>query len=89
MNALGLETFEQVNRMIMVSPPVNFIDFSFLGYNPKIRLVRVGLKAIEGMFPSWNPKAVLRIIQGEDHFYWGKGGELKSIIREFLEHAGT
>lgn len=91
-NALGLETFEQVGRMIMVSPPVNFVDFSFLTYNPKIQLVIVGtndeiagLKGVEDMLPTWNPEAVLKVIQGADHFYWGKTGELKSVIQEFLD----
>ena len=91
-NALGLETFEHMNRMIMVSPPVNFIDFSFLTYNPKIQLIIVGTnddiagcRSVEKMLPSWNPDAVFRTIQGADHFYWGKSNELESIIQEFLE----
>jgi alpha/beta superfamily hydrolase len=91
-NALGLETFEHSSRMIMISPPVNFIDFSFLTYNPKIQLVIVGTnddiagcRSVEKMMPSWNPEAIFRTIQGADHFYWGKSDELKSIIHEFLE----
>ncbi len=90
-NALGLESFEKAARMIMVSPPVHFIDFSFLTYNQKIQLVIVGTeddiagsKMVEGMLQTWNPEANLRNIQGADHFYWGKTSELKSIILEFL-----
>ncbi len=90
-NALGLEGFAKANRMIMVSPPVNFIDFSFLTYDQKIQLVIVGteddiagFKMVEGMLQTWNPEANLRNIQGADHFYWGKINELKSIIHEFL-----
>jgi hypothetical protein len=90
-NALGLEGFAKANRMIMVSPPVNFIDFSFLTYDQKIQLVIVGteddiagFKMVEGMLQTWNPEANLRNIQGADHFYWGKTSELKSIIHEFL-----
>ena len=93
-NALGLETFEHVNRMIMVSPPVNFIDFSFLTYNPKIQLIIVGINddiagcsSVEKVLPSWNPDAVFRTIQGADHFYWGKTDALESVIHEFLEDA--
>jgi len=91
-NALGLETFEHVNQMIMVSPPVNFIDFSFLTYNPKIQLIIVGTNddiagcsSVEKMSSSWNPEAVFRTIQGADHFYWGKSEELESIIDGFLQ----
>jgi len=32
-NALGIDAFKEVGRLIMVSPPVSFIDFSFLGYS--------------------------------------------------------
>jgi alpha/beta superfamily hydrolase len=91
-NALGLTAFEKARRVIMVSPPVNFVDFTFLSYNPKIQLVIVGaldeiagLKGIEKMLPVWNPEADLRVVQGADHFYWGKTEELKAIIHEFLD----
>ncbi len=78
--------------MVMVSPPVNFVSFDFLKYDPKIQLVIVGnrddiagYKTIEKLMPNWNPEAVLRIIEGADHFYWGYTDVLKSIISEFLE----
>jgi alpha/beta superfamily hydrolase len=91
-NALGAGKLEQARRMVMVSPPVNFVNFDFLKYNPKIQLVIVGnrddiagYKAIEMLMPNWNPEATLRIIEGADHFYWGYTEELKSIISEFLD----
>jgi len=90
-NAMGLKRFLQVERMIMVSPPVNFIDFSFLDYNPKIRLVITGSgddigppEMIRKMLPDWNPDASFKIIQGADHFYWDKTGEIEEIVRNFL-----
>ncbi|MFH0844936.1 MAG: alpha/beta hydrolase [Pseudomonadota bacterium] len=89
--ALGLGAYDQANRVIFVSPPVNFIDFSFLTYNPKIRLIIVGSHddiagpgVIEGMVPKWNPGADFKIIQGADHFYWGHTNQLKAIIQELL-----
>jgi len=91
-NALGLKNLEQVQRVIMVSPPVNFIDFSFLDYSSKIRLVIAGSAddiappgMIQGMLATWNPDAEFKIIQGADHFYWGKTGEIEKIIKNFLE----
>jgi hypothetical protein len=91
-NAHGLEKYDQVNRVAMVSPPVCFMDMSFLKYNPKIRLVIsgadddiAGVKEIEEMLPVWNPDAVFRVIRDCDHFYWGKTDELKSFICEFLD----
>lgn len=91
-NALGIKALDQVRRMIMISPPVNFMDFSFLEYSPKIRLV-IGASGddigppvmIKKMLPTWNPEAELHIIKGADHFYWGKAGEIKEIISSFLK----
>jgi len=91
-NALGIDRYEKVKRAIMISPPVDLLDFSSLRYNPKIKLVITGSedeiadwKSIKKMIPSWNREAALRVIKGADHFYWGKTGELEEIIREFLE----
>ena len=93
-NALGLAKFEEAQRLIMVSPPVSFVDFTFLEYSPRIKLVICGTrdeiaeyKKVENMLPKWNEQAVFRIIQGADHFYLGYEGELKLIIREFLEES--
>jgi uncharacterized protein len=90
-NALGLEKFEEAHRLIMVSPPVSFIDFGFLEYSPKIRLVICGsgdeiaeYKKVEKMLPMWNDQAIFRVIQGADHFYSGHEEELIDIIGEFL-----
>jgi len=90
-NALGLEKFEEAQRLIMVSPPVSFIDFSFLQYSPKIKLVICGTrdeiaeyKKVEKMLPKWNDQALFRVIQGADHFYSGYEEELIDIIGEFL-----
>ena len=90
-NALGLKGFDQARRTVMVSPPVNFLDFSFLYYSEKIQLVIAASQddigppdMIKEMIPVWNPEARFEIIQGADHFYWGKNGDIKRIIHEFL-----
>ena len=93
-NAVGLETFDQINRMIMVSPPVGLLNFESLTLSPKIRLIIAGshddiakVQAIKDVLPSWNPEAILRIIQDTDYFYWGKTGEIGAIITEFLDNS--
>ncbi len=90
-NALGLAEFQEAQRLVMVSPPVSFIDFGFLQYNPKIQLVIAGsrdeiaeYKTVEKMLPTWNEQAMFRVIQGADHFYSGYEEKLIDIIREFL-----
>jgi alpha/beta superfamily hydrolase len=93
-NALGVEKFEQAQRLIMVSPPVSVIDLSFLEYSPKIKLVICGTrdeiaeyKKVEKMLPKWNDQAVFRVIHGADHFYSGHEEELIDIIGEFLRNS--
>jgi len=90
--ALGLISFDQADRIIMISPPVSFLDFSLLSYTPKIKLVITGShdefassEKIEDMLLSWNPEAVFRIIPGADHFFWGKDEEIMAKISDFLE----
>ena len=93
-NALGIDAFKEAGRLIMVSPPVSFIDFSFLGYSSKIKLIICGTrdeiaeyKMVEKMLPKWNDQAVFRVIQGADHFYSGYEEELSDIIGEFLRRS--
>lgn len=91
-NAQGLDKYHQVKRMIMVSPPVNAMDYSFLSYNSKIKLVIsgdhdniAGTQGIKEGIQTWNPEAILKIIDGADHFYGSKTNELKRLIVEFLD----
>ena len=90
-NARGLMKLEDVERLVMVSPPVNFIDFSFLEFSPKIQLIITGAEddiappgTIEKMLPTWNSEAEFKIIDGADHFYWNKTQEIELILRDFL-----
>jgi len=91
-NALGLAKYGEAQRLIMVSPPVSVIDFSFLEYSPKVKLVICGsrdeiaeYKKVEKMLPKWNEEALFRVIQGADHFYSGYEEELIDIVGEFLK----
>ena len=91
-NALGLAKYEEAQRLIMGSPPVSVIDFSFLEYNPKIKLVICGsrdeiaeYKKVEEMLTKWNDQALFRVIQGADHFYSGYEEDLIDIVGEFLK----
>ncbi|MBE9592132.1 MAG: alpha/beta hydrolase [Proteobacteria bacterium] len=79
------------NRIVMISPPVAFLDFSFLSFNPKIRLVVAGGKddiapadKIKNDINVWNPKAYFEVIEGADHFYTDRIDSLKSILSRFI-----
>ena len=95
-NARGLETYDRVRRLVMISPPVTFVDFESVKRNRKIQLVVVGsrddfanLETIEEIVPRWNPGAALRIIRGANHFYMLKLDELKSVLGDFIDNSET
>lgn len=80
-----------IQRIIMISPPVTFLDFSFLSFNPKIEAVVTGGKddiaavdRIRSFIYTWNPEARLEVIEGADHFYSGKIGQLKSVLSRLI-----
>jgi alpha/beta superfamily hydrolase len=43
---------------------------------------------IKEMLPQWNREADFKIIQGADHFYWGKTSEIERAIENFLDQDG-
>jgi hypothetical protein len=91
-NAMGLTRFHGVSRLVMVSPPVGFLDFASLNTNDKIQLVIAGSRdeigppdLIQEMLKEWNPGARFEIIDGADHFYWGKEEKLFFALQGFLK----
>ncbi len=86
-NALAISKSNFVENMVMVSPPVGFVDFSPVNSIPCLKLVVTGsiddiapADRIKSMYPAWNPKAHLEIINGADHFYSGCLDELESVL---------
>lgn len=80
-----------ISNIIMVSPPVAFLDFSFLSLNPRIAAVIAGgrddiapVDEINKLITTWNPAAHLEVIEGADHFYSGKLGVLKSVLSHLI-----
>jgi alpha/beta superfamily hydrolase len=93
-NARALSDLKDVAQMIMVSPPLNYMDFSFLKPNPKIKLIISGDRddiappeMIQSLLHKWNEDADFRIIKGADHFYWGKSEEIESLVRAFIRNS--
>jgi len=94
-NALAISKVDNVDRMVMVSPPVAFMDFSAVGLTPQIKLVVAGSQdqiappeVIEKILTSWNPEAHLVVIDGADHFYVGYTGKLESVLAAYLKNEG-
>ena len=90
-NTLTRPPVDAVQRMIMVSPPVAFLDFGPPQSIPQLKLVVAGSRdeiappeLIKTILPNWNSSARLDIIEGADHFYGTYSGELESILTNYL-----
>lgn len=86
-NALTVQQQIPVKHLIMVSPPVGFIDFQNVATIPGLQLVVTGsrdeiapVKRIEELLPNWNPAASFKVISGADHFYGGYLDQLESVL---------
>jgi alpha/beta superfamily hydrolase len=85
------ETEPMINRIIMVSPPVSLLGFSFLPFNSKLKGVITGGKddfapadKIKPLISIWNPDARFEVIESADHFYSGKIETLNSVLSLLL-----
>lgn len=94
-NARVLQGPVDVEAVVMVAPPVDFMDFSFMREDPRVRLVVTGERddiagaaQVRRLAPLWNPKVSLHIIPGADHFYWNQLRALRSILDGFLADEG-
>jgi alpha/beta superfamily hydrolase len=80
-----------VSSMIMVSPPVAVLDFSFLSSDQRIKAVVAGGRddiapagRISRLMATWNPAALFEVINGADHFYSGKIEILASVLSRLI-----
>ena len=90
-NALTGGDFSPVGRMIMVSPPVAFIDFSSVGRLEALHLVVTGedddiapVEEVRTAVQVWNPEARFEPVEGADHFYSGCLDLLEAILEGCL-----
>jgi alpha/beta superfamily hydrolase len=90
-NAQAISQDIPVEQLVMVSPPVGFIDFEPTTSIPRLGLVITGsldeiapLDIIKKMLTIWNPAARLEVIDGADHFYSGYTRNLESVLSAAL-----
>jgi alpha/beta superfamily hydrolase len=86
-NAGLIARFPGIETMVMVSPPVAFIDFQDIDTIDCLKLIVTGSRdeiappdRINQLKPKWNPHARFEIIDGADHFYWGYLDRLEEIL---------
>jgi hypothetical protein len=90
-NGLTRPDGDSVRQMVMVSPPVAFLDFGSAEPLPQLRLVIAGSRdeiappeLIKTTLPNWNTNARLEIIEGADHFYGGYTEKLESVLADYF-----
>ena len=90
-NAHALKKDTLTKQMIMVSPPVGFMDFNSIVTMDNLKFVITGNRddiapadVIEKMISTWNPKARFEVIDGADHFYGGYLGQLEACLASVI-----
>ena len=73
--------------VVMVSPPVAFIDFASVSTLDCLKLIITGSRddiapaeMIRQSYPEWNAEAHFEVIDGADHFYGGYENKLKEVL---------
>lgn len=77
------------NRIVLVSPPIDFIRFEGSGKIRNLNSVIVGSRddfasvdKLQKLVPVWNSAAQLRILEGADHFYSGFLDDLQWLLEQ-------
>lgn len=80
-----------LKKIVMVSPPVAFMDMPVSLRLPGLHLVVSGdmddiapAELIRKRLPNWNAAATLEVIKDADHFYGAELGRLQEIIRDYI-----
>lgn len=90
-NAKVVGSTEQVDRLIMISPPVDFVNFNSVKELKPLALVVTG--SMDDIAPAhiiqekmilWNKNAAFEVIGGADHFYSGYRNELMNAVSLIL-----
>jgi alpha/beta superfamily hydrolase len=90
-NARAANEGLRADRMVMVSPPVAFIEFKDIANIGSLKLIVTGSRddiapanMVEKSYPAWNAAAEFAVINGADHFYGGYEGQLEAVLMDFL-----
>ncbi len=80
----------EIEELVLVSPPVDFIKFETVKDIASLRLVVTGthdeyasIGHLAELIELWNPNAALEEIAGGDHFYSGSLDQLKELILSY------
>lgn len=90
-NARAANDGLKVDRMIMVSPPVAFIEFKEIANISSLKLIVTGSRddiapanMVKKSYPEWNAAAEFEVINGADHFYGGYESQLEAVLMDYI-----
>jgi hypothetical protein len=76
---------------ILISPPVAFMEMTWLPEVPRLKLIIAGdrdeigpLIDLQALMARAQPPVQIVVIQGADHFYGGREEQLFRVLRDFL-----
>jgi uncharacterized protein len=87
----------EVSTLIMVAPPVAFMDYTNAPVQPLLKVVYAGSDdeiappdLISRHLHRWNPQARLEIIDDADHFFYGRFPQLEKAMTSSIssQHSG-
>jgi len=77
----------EVSTLVMVAPPVAFMDYKNIPLQPLLKVVLAGSDdeiappdLICRLLPVWNPTAKFEIIDDADHFFYGRFPQLEEAL---------
>ncbi len=90
-SAHAIAKARSVENMVMISPPVGFMDFQPSISLDCLKFVVTGSQddiapaaLIKKMLPTWSPQAQFEVIAGADHFYGGYLERLETALSSNL-----
>lgn len=86
-NLMAAADSDLIEELVLISPPVDFIQFKAMENISVLKLVIAGsrddyasVSHVSELMNKWNKDAVLKEITGADHFYSGCLDKLKEIF---------
>ncbi len=83
---------ERPSRLIMISPPVDMYDFSFLSSEKRPKLMIAGDNDFVCSIQKYNElikicpdPCISVLLKGHDHFHWGSEADIKKNVRDFMQ----
>jgi alpha/beta superfamily hydrolase len=88
----SLRRLPSLRGSVLVSPPIDLMDFNFSGLNGKIRLILTGDRdpycGITRLLEmAGRIQAPVKLLPGADHFYSGREKELSAALAEDLSRS--